>query len=201
MMQKILNLEGLTFYDANIKQFNNDKYIPISEKGAASGVASLNANGTVPAEQLPVYSYSQIYSTDEVVVGTWIDGKPIYRKTINYTADFSKNIESNKTQADGSAATNPKNNWIYYTFDEPFIDQYISIEGTALCTSESTANRAKSAGVEDAGSWQPIPRVCPDACENYSIGFGDLIPERIAILFGYLYYTAEIYLTVEYTKS
>ena len=26
----------------------------------------------------------QTYSTDEIVVGTWIDGKPIYRKVINF---------------------------------------------------------------------------------------------------------------------
>lgn len=140
------------------------------------------------------------YSTDEIAIGTWIDGKTIYKKTIVYTADFSANIENNATLEDGTEPTDKKTNWTYYTFDEPFIDQYIKIEGIAHCTSESTANKAKKLGVEDTGQWQPIPRVCPDACENYSIGFGDLISEKIGVLFGYLYYTAEIYLTIEYTK-
>ena len=29
-----------------------------------------------------LYTSSDEYSTDEIIVGTWIDGKPIYRKTI-----------------------------------------------------------------------------------------------------------------------
>lgn len=32
------------------------------------------------------------YSTEEKVVGKWIDGKPLYEKTINYTTPF--NIEN-----------------------------------------------------------------------------------------------------------
>ena len=144
---------------------------------------------------------AKTYSTEEQVVGTWIDGKDIYQRTFVYSADFSKNIDSNKTQEDGTPATNPKTNWIYYNFDEPFIDQYIKVEGVARCTSESTSKKVATSGEEDMGQWQPIPRVCPDACENYSIGFGDLIPEKMGILFGYLYYTAEIYLTFLYTKQ
>ena len=31
-------------------------------------------------------SENQIYSTTEQAIGTWIDGKPIYRKVFNYTA-------------------------------------------------------------------------------------------------------------------
>ena len=31
-------------------------------------------------------SENQIYSYDETPIGTWIDGKPIYRKSFNYTA-------------------------------------------------------------------------------------------------------------------
>ena len=30
-----------------------------------------------------------IYSTSETIVGTWINGKPIYRKVINITSQFS----------------------------------------------------------------------------------------------------------------
>ena len=31
-------------------------------------------------------SANDIYSTNETVIGTWIDGKPLYRKCFNYTA-------------------------------------------------------------------------------------------------------------------
>lgn len=27
------------------------------------------------------------YSTDEIRIGTWIDGKPLYRKVVNFTTD------------------------------------------------------------------------------------------------------------------
>ena len=30
-------------------------------------------------------SANDIYSTNETVIGTWIDGKPLYRKSFNYT--------------------------------------------------------------------------------------------------------------------
>lgn len=30
-------------------------------------------------------SENQIYSTDEQVIGTWVDGKPLYRKCFSYT--------------------------------------------------------------------------------------------------------------------
>lgn len=49
--------------------------------------------------------------------------------------------------------------------------------------------------------WQPIPRVCPDACEEYSIGFGDFTATNIGVLFGNKYTFATIYLTIEYLKD
>ena len=47
--------------------------------------------------QINVYSIGGInYSTDEQVIGTWIDGKPIYQKTF-YTADLNYNtVRENK---------------------------------------------------------------------------------------------------------
>ena len=186
MSKNYVNLQALSTFLSNCKNIFANK----SHTHTLSEITDISK----------LEDLTKTYSTDEQAVGIWVDGKTIYQKTIIYTADFSKNIESNKTQADGTPATNPKNNWIYYTFNEPFIDQYIKIEGVALCTSESTAKKATTAGTVDNGQWQPIPRVCPDACENYSIGFGDLISEKIGILFGYLYYTAKIYLTVMYTK-
>ena len=50
-------------------------------------------NGQVP----PVFnkfSKSDLYSTDEKIVGRWIDGKPIYQKTINFTTPSSINTDS-----------------------------------------------------------------------------------------------------------
>lgn len=50
--------------------------------------------------------------------------------------------------------------------------------------------------------WQPLPRVVPDDCISYSIGFGDLNSERIGALFGTAYISInEIYVTVYYVKG
>lgn len=58
-----------------------------------------------------------------------------------------------------------------------------------------------SASSTASGSWQPIPRVCPDALTQYSIGFGDLNPTSIGVLFGTSYTGAKIYFTIEYVKE
>lgn len=49
------------------------------------------------------------------------------------------------------------------------------MEGTAFCTSDK----------HEDGVWQPIPRIVPDACEDYSIGFGDFnaATGKIGVLF------------------
>ena len=41
---------------------------------------------------------SSIYSTDERVVGRWIDGKPIYQKTIDYDSTVSVGTTEKQTE-------------------------------------------------------------------------------------------------------
>lgn len=117
------------------------------------------------------------YSTTEKVVGVWIDGSPIYRKTFTYL-DF----------------TLPTNKWCYLREGVPELNikQYISCSGTALCYSNVH---------KDNPVWQPIPRVCPDANEAYNIGFGDFDSEKVGILFGTGFTKVSVYLTIEYIKN
>ena len=49
-----------------------------------------------PYDMLQKLDESTTYSTDEIVVGKWINGKPIYRKVITFTTDSS--IASTATQ-------------------------------------------------------------------------------------------------------
>ena len=37
-------------------------------------------------------SENQIYSYNETPIGTWVDGKPIYRKAFNYTATTGESV-------------------------------------------------------------------------------------------------------------
>ena len=38
-----------------------------------------------------IYPISNVYSTDEKVIGKWIDGKTLYRKVIKFVAELDKN--------------------------------------------------------------------------------------------------------------
>lgn len=123
------------------------------------------------------------YSADETIIGTWIDGKPIYRTVIVYEANGLGNVG-----ADGK-----KNYWAYYKEMAKYnISQYTRAYGMALCYSKMALTEPL---------WQPIPRICPDACEEYSIGIGDLNTGSIGVLFGTNYTSATIYFTIEYTKN
>lgn len=66
IMQVLKNLFGL-----NKKISANDIAVKSSNNKAKTLDAFLN-NG-----------YGNIYSTNEIVIGRWIDGKPIYRKVLN----------------------------------------------------------------------------------------------------------------------
>ena len=59
------------------------------------------------------------YSTDEQVIGTWIDGKPLYRKTITFTTT----IKANETTSIAHNITNVKN--IFIDFSTSFMEANI----------------------------------------------------------------------------
>lgn len=170
----------------------NNKQDEISDlatirSGAAKGATALQS---VPDEYVTKTelnnkadknNYTE-FSTEETRIGTWIDGKPIYRKTIVYTCE-----DLTKTKF-----------WAYYPSDTTGteisamnIDSYVGMSGVTFCANQAVP----------AGAWQPIPRVCPDANEAYNIGFGDLKPTRVGVLFGNKYLSATVYLTIEYTKT
>ena len=54
-VKKVLTLDGLTRFKTKQDQFNASTYIPLTQKAAANGVATLDANGLVPSSQLPSY--------------------------------------------------------------------------------------------------------------------------------------------------
>lgn len=75
---------------------DQDKYMNagISCTGFAEDSLTFTAD-TIPTEDILVYvaieetggaTSNDVYSTEETVVGTWIDGRPIYRKTFIVTA-------------------------------------------------------------------------------------------------------------------
>ncbi|WP_312394747.1 hypothetical protein, partial [Chryseobacterium sp.] len=70
---------GITVYLGSMPTSADlDKYIPLTQKGAANGVASLDANGQVPASQLPSY-------VDDVVDGYYKQADGKFYKEAAYT--------------------------------------------------------------------------------------------------------------------
>lgn len=61
-------INGIAFDGSKDITITDDSKIPLSQKGVAGGVATLDANGLVPAEQLPSF-------VDDVIEGYLSDGK------------------------------------------------------------------------------------------------------------------------------
>lgn len=136
----------------------------------------------------------QVYSKGEQRIGTWINGKPIYRKTLVYI--------NNGMQRSGDSDPTPSNGWVNLGRNGELemlnIEQYTNVYG--ICeTYKTDASVGRMMDAEHV--WQMIPRVVPDGMAEYAIGLGDLTPTGIKVLFGSAYTYADIYLTIEYTKT
>lgn len=53
------------------------------------------------------------YSTEEQVVGTWIDGKPLYQKTVTFTSPTAINVWNNHTVLDSDCVIVSINAYLY----------------------------------------------------------------------------------------
>lgn len=62
------------------KELTDDTYVPIANKGKANGVASLDSNGRVPVEQMPVQAF--------VYLGEWDASKGVYPPDADTPGDF-----------------------------------------------------------------------------------------------------------------
>lgn len=65
-------------------------------KANANNITSANANITALDTRVDALEDRQVYSTSEQVIGTWIDGKPLYRRSF-YVATFSKDTYISST--------------------------------------------------------------------------------------------------------
>lgn len=94
----------------------------------------------------------EVYSTEEVKIGTWIDGKPLYRKVISSTLPkvTTENVEAKKTvsiDADigtgfiETAYCNKDNQMLPMPFiftGGQVIKSYIDLNGTIILSSNTT---------------------------------------------------------------
>lgn len=74
------------------KTFNNEVfYIQLEEGSTATTYEPYTENPTINIDEEELHFDN--YSTDELVIGKWIDGKPIYRKTYQITNITSSNTD------------------------------------------------------------------------------------------------------------
>lgn len=119
---------GLVYGDTNITSGNNSKSFTPTKTGKIS-FSMLIRNGTTVDTDLMIqleeggvatncvpykeFTNKQVYSTREQIIGTWIDGRPIYRKIMNVN-------------------TMPNNTGLVVNHDISGIDNFISIKGIAI---------------------------------------------------------------------
>lgn len=77
-LQTARNINGVAFDGTKDITITDSTKIPVSEKGAANGVATLDANGQVSSSQLPSY-------VDDVIEG-YLSGNKFYKEETHTTA-------------------------------------------------------------------------------------------------------------------
>ena len=77
-LQTAHKINGVAFDGTNDITITDSTKIPVTEKGTANGVATLDANGQVPSSQLPSY-------VDDVIEGYFYNSK-FYKEEIHTTA-------------------------------------------------------------------------------------------------------------------
>ena len=90
---------------------NNREVVPPEDK-----IKNTKTSGTTDAYSVDYINLLHAYSTEERVVGTWIDGKPLYEKTFKITSNITNN---------DALAHNIKNVSIIWV-DNAFVQNYNS---------------------------------------------------------------------------
>lgn len=67
-----------------MKLIINGEEAKIPSGGSSGGVTMDQVNSAIDTK-LDAYEPQEVYSTEEVRIGTWIDGKPLYRRVIPIT--------------------------------------------------------------------------------------------------------------------
>lgn len=125
-----------------MKLIINGKEAKIPSGGSSSSVTMDQVNSAIDTK-LDAYEPQEVYSTEETRIGTWVDGKPLYRKvfTFSYTASASAKT---LTSAINGIMVVMINAWLRYTGSN-------TIEQMAVIDSKSVAHRIyynPSAGIQ-----------------------------------------------------
>lgn len=84
-----ISVNGVYVYAIGMRNGMNTATVPVK----AGDTVKIWANGTGDWTVKIAPYINNTYSTNEQVVGTWIDGKPIYRRVVMLTAPTTKNTQ------------------------------------------------------------------------------------------------------------
>lgn len=84
-----ISVNGVYVYATGMRTGMNTATVPVK----AGDTVNIWANGTGSWNVSIAPYINNTYSTNEQVVGTWIDGKPIYRRVVMLTAPTTKNTQ------------------------------------------------------------------------------------------------------------
>ena len=119
---------GGTYEDATSVNYDNTNS-GLNARTVQEGIDELHGNVDVLSDNIDTLNERLEYSTEEKVVGTWIDGKPIYKKSYG---------------ASGLSATS--NIIIDAELNNTTVDNVIKIEGSANGNGHSFFQRQSYAG-------------------------------------------------------
>ena len=127
--QQIFNHENSYGYDnVTVEPINlQDKSITIKSNGTQEIVSDEGYDGLNQVKvitQIDGGGSMNNYSTEETVIGTWIDGKPIYRKVVNYgnlnSVQGTKSVEHGISDIDTITNINGICYEVNFAFNIPF---------------------------------------------------------------------------------
>jgi len=105
------------YTDNAISGVNNSlgDYIPVSDRGAQNGVASLDTNTKIPVAQIALNNFNGVISTSENIFGNTITGTNLVSENLLTANDV--NISGNLTVSGTSTTVNSTN----VSYDDPMI--------------------------------------------------------------------------------
>jgi hypothetical protein len=101
------------------------------------------------------------YSTDETVIGTWIDGKPIYRKVIVGDVSTGDVVLIGETileitEVKGMVKTSVGNTWVNINSNTPFAGYYTTAGDSYIVETDVSDGNGALLLIFRAGAGSPI---------------------------------------------
>jgi len=87
---------------ANVENWVNSTFVPLSQKGAANGIATLDSNSKIPSDQLPAIAITEVHVVDSETAQTSLDAQE---------GDVAIRTDENKTYIHNGGTAGDMTDW------------------------------------------------------------------------------------------